>query len=368
MIDTLRSIHHYASHYAQFPKLLRGITFPRRNGDDGSAKSRSSIVVDHLYLFFVLKVMPVNYFLFQFQSKTREEFKEYMDEPVAPLLRHKLYKTLWNDMYSSLVNDKYLFHCLCRYHGIPVPELYGICSGEPEGIDVQGLPGIMDKEGLDRVILKPLRGVQGRGIYFAFRNGTGIEVEPAQPEDTSGDAQGLEKGDFIVQEVVDQHPRLAQINPHCLNTVRIITLLTRDNEVEILAAMLRMSSGMARIDNFSLGGIVIGLDIETGRLKGPGLLKSGYEQRLTAHPLTGAVFEDLQVPYWKEVKETAVKAQKAFSELKAIGWDLAVTPAGPVVIEGNIEWGTTGIQATNGGLLTPRNRSLFAQYGLTFHE
>jgi hypothetical protein len=37
------------------------------------------------------------------------------------------------------------------------------------------------------------------------------------------------------------------------------------------------------------------------------------------------------------------------------------------MIEGNIEWGTTGIQAASGGLLTPRNRSLFAEYGLTFH-
>jgi len=61
-------------------------------------------------------------------------------------------------------------------------------------------------------------------------------------------------------------------------------------------------------------------------------------------------------------------AQKIFFELKAIGWDLAVSPQGPVIIEGNIEWGTTGIQATNGGLLTARNRLLFAQYGLTFHE
>lgn len=364
MIDALRSIHHYASHYAQFPKLLREIAFRRGNGDERSGKSRSSIIADHLYLFFVLKVMPVNYFLFQFQSRTREDFKRYMDEPIAPLLKHRLYKCLWNDRYSSLVNDKYLFHCLCRYHRIPVPELYGTCSGDMAVNADRGLSRIMDREGLDRAILKPLRGVQGRGIYFAFRNGTKIEVEPAQPGDVPAGAQG----DFIVQEVVDQHPELAKINPHCLNTIRIITLLTRDNEVEILAAMLRTSSGRARIDNFSLGGIVIGVDIETGRLKAPGLLKARYKRELTEHPLTGAVFEDFQVPCWKEVKETAIKAQKAFSELKAIGWDLAVCPRGPVVIEGNIEWGTTGIQATNGGLLTPRNRSLFAQYGLTFHD
>lgn len=366
VMNIMRSMHHYASHYAQFPELLRYIAMPYQNGDGRIAKSRLSIIIDHLYLFFVLKVMPVNYYLFQFNRKARERFKEYMDEPGAPLLRHKLYRSLWNDRYSSLVNDKYLFHCLCRYHGISVPELYGVCSRGFENGNDPGLSGIMDKEGLEKVILKPVRGVQGRDIYFAFRNGARIKIESAGEERTPADVHDPAGGAFIVQEVVSQHPQLDKINPCCLNTIRIITFLTRDNEVEFLAAMLRTSSGRRRIDNFSSGGIVIAVDIETGRLKGPGFLKARYGKELAVHPHTGTVFESFQVPLWKEVKETAVMAQKIFFELKAIGWDLAVSPQGPVIIEGNIEWGTTGIQATNGGLLTPKNRALFSQYGLTF--
>ncbi len=157
------------------------------------------------------------------------------------------------------------------------------------------------------------------------------------------------------------------MNPFCLNTIRLITLLTRDGEVEFLAAMLRTSSDGTAVDNFSLGGIVVGVDIETGKLKERGFQKTTHAVELRRHPLTGVVFKGFEVPYWNEVKETAAKAQKVFSELKTIGWDLAVSPSGPVMIEGNIEWGTTGIQATNGGLLTQKNRALFARYGLTFH-
>ncbi|HOD74952.1 MAG TPA: sugar-transfer associated ATP-grasp domain-containing protein [Syntrophorhabdaceae bacterium] len=359
MIDLLRSIHHYSSHFAQFPRLLQGIAQPHP-GCAPPGKSRAAIALDHLYLFFVLKVVPVNYYLFEFQFKDRKHFREYMDETVAPLLKHRFYKCLWNDSYSSLVNDKHLFHCLCRYHGISVPELYGMCARLP-GDNDPCLVSVMDARGLDRVILKPRGGVQGRGIYFARRNGRGIELKAAAtPEVAPG-------GDFIVQEVIGQHPRMEGMNPFCLNTIRLITLLTRDGEVEFLAAMLRTSSDGTAVDNFSLGGIVVGVDIETGKLKERGFQKTTHAVELRRHPLTGVVFKGFEVPYWNEVKETAAKAQKVFSELKTIGWDLAVSPSGPVMIEGNIEWGTTGIQATNGGLLTQKNRALFARYGLTFH-
>jgi hypothetical protein len=147
MIDILRSIHHYSSHFAQFPGLLRGIARPR-NGGAPPGKSRSAIVLDHLYLFFVLKVMPVNYHLFQFQSRSRKDFREYMDETVAPLLKHRFYKSLWNDSYSSLVNDKHLFHCLCRYHGYPFPNSMACAPAGCPVATTRASRKIMDEKGL----------------------------------------------------------------------------------------------------------------------------------------------------------------------------------------------------------------------------
>ncbi len=364
-LQILRSVHHHLSHYAEFPELFKEIVPNAPNGRPTSGKSRFTAFVDRLYLFFVLGIVPRNYFLFGLDEKKRAEFREYMDEPVAPLLKARLYDALWNDSYSSLVNDKYIFHCLCRFHGIPVPNAYGIYAQGSLKADGSSLMQVMEREGRDRVILKPLRGLQGKGIYFAVREGAGIRVEPVSPPAGVGTSNGPE-GEFIVQEVITQHPALDLINPCCLNSIRVITLLTRDDDVKILASMLRTSSGKVPIDNFSAGGIVVKIDRETGRLKAPGFMKGRAIVRVMDHPLTSTPLDNFTVPFWSEVKSAVAKAQRAFRELKAIGWDLAVTPDGPVIIEGNIEWGTAGIQATNGGLLTAQNRALFAQYGLTF--
>jgi hypothetical protein len=354
------------SHYAQFPALFREIVPPATSR--GKTKSRLAITLDFMYLFFVLKVVPRNYYLFSFNEKSREEFKAYMDESGTPLLKSRLYKTLWNDSYSSLVNDKYVFHCLCRYHGIPVPDVYGIYAQGKFKKDGSTLQQVMDSEKLEEVILKPLKGMQGKGIYFASRNGTGVRIEPVRVPGDTEPPRVESKDDFIVQEIICQHPALDRVNPRCLNTIRIITLLTRDDDVKFLAAMLRTNSGPVPIDNFSLGGIVIGIDINTGTLKPSGFMKGRAISEVKYHPLTGIAFEGLEIPHWNALKECAAKAQKVFNELKSVGWDLAITREGPVMIEGNIEWGTTGIQATNGGLLTAENRALFSQYGLTFYN
>lgn len=41
---------------------------------------------------------------------------------------------------------------------------------------------------------------------------------------------------------------------------------------------------------------------------------------------------------------------KQFYELESIGWDIVITPNGPVILEGNDDWEIGGPQDTSGGL------------------
>lgn len=45
-----------------------------------------------------------------------------------------------------------------------------------------------------------------------------------------------------------------------------------------------------------------------------------------------------KIIHWDEVVDIAQKAHSCFSDLFSIGWDLAVTPDGVRLIEGNINW------------------------------
>lgn len=72
------------------------------------------------------------------------------------------------------------------------------------------------------------------------------------------------KANFVVQEIVQQHPVLGSLHESSLNTVRILSFFF-EGEVYILSAIVRMGAGNARVDNVSSGGMQCGIDVTTGQ-------------------------------------------------------------------------------------------------------
>jgi hypothetical protein len=54
-----------------------------------------------------------------------------------------------------------------------------------------------------------------------------------------------------------------------------------------------------------------------------------------SHPVTGVRIAGRRVPAWDEVLALARRAHAAFPDQVAIGWDIAVLPDGPALVEGN---------------------------------
>lgn len=69
------------------------------------------------------------------------------------------------------------------------------------------------------------------------------------------------------------------------------------------------------------------------------------------HDAALACFGAGKVPFWEEIKQSALSAHQLLPELYAIAWDYVVTPDGPFMLEGNSGWGTTTPQVLYGGLL-----------------
>lgn len=384
----LRNINMFLSHHKRVFHIFKGFNTPSYFLNKNKNKPKISQVLDYLYMFFLLKIMPSNYHLFGFDTKTRKEFKSYIGCGDSDPYAIKKLNVLWRGK-TILVHDKHIFKILCEYHCLPVPRHYGILKDgvlSGQHVDLQHL---MKENSLKCIVLKPKTGAWGVSIHL-------ISVAELNNPESSTE---WKEGEYIVEECIKQHSKLDEINPHSINSIRIITFLCTNGDVELIGAMLRTSSSTFHVDNFTLGGVVVGIDLNNGRLKKEGFVcflsqlnfkefksslgiksisKSIEDMRnkgllspgkiFLRHPVSQTKFLNFQLPYWDDLKKMVIKGQKEFNHMKSIGWDIAVTPEGPVIIEANQTWGTVGMQATNRGLLTEKNRRLFNQYGIFFPE
>ncbi len=139
----------------------------------------------------------------------------------------------------------------------------------------------------------------------------------------------IKQRQYLIEEEIKQHDILEKINKFAVNNVRIITIL-KDNEVHILERVLRINDGST--DTISCIDIQARLDDEGNficDMVDDELVK--YEK----HPVTGFPFRSVKVPFMKETLELVKKAAKAVPDTRFIGWDIAITPTGPDIIEAN---------------------------------
>lgn len=136
----------------------------------------------------------------------------------------------------------------------------------------------------------------------------------------------------IAEECLKQDDRLASLNASSINTVRPITLYKNDGPI-FLAIFLRIGQGGV-VDNFCDGGMVAPINMETGVIEYPAADENvNYYE---VHPLSNTPIVGFKVPYFEEIKAMVSDAAKLIPELKYVGWDVAVTPEGPALIEGNL--------------------------------
>ena len=77
------------------------------------------------------------------------------------------------------------------------------------------------------------------------------------------------------------------------------------------------------------------IDPQNGEL-GQGCIGIGVGE-LNSHPVTGVTFEGFRLTQFDEARALVLKAHnvEGFRDYSMIGWDVAFTPDGPILIEGN---------------------------------
>jgi hypothetical protein len=113
--------------------------------------------------------------------------------------------------------------------------------------------------------------------------------------------------------------------------------------LHILYAGFKAIVGSNIIDNHAgglTGNLLVRVCLDTGDLQQAVrmTLDGSGMQTVSRHPETGLPFEGFKLPLWHEAIEMLSRAALKFLPMRTIGWDVALTPDGPVIVEGNILW------------------------------
>lgn len=185
---------------------------------------------------------------------------------------------------------------------------------------------------VSKIIYKPRASTQGNGItvFDLDKDGRSCVYEKLKK---------LPKG--IVEGYIKQHPEMNKFSKQSVNTIRVVTVRTFD-KVNILYAAMRMGGGNAVVDNFHAGGILAIVDIDNGYLITDGF--DMYGNPFIIHPITKEEIKGFKIPFWNDVIKLVKEAGVVVDGVGYVGWDVAITNDGPILIEGNVSPGSLVLQ------------------------
>jgi hypothetical protein len=313
-------------------------------------RKKSNIAIYFDNLLWMLRYGEINYYyyLYGFDVKDGANQNTYMSYPSFARLRDKANAGMWvgkrKANYICLLQDKFLFGQYLESLGFPTPRIIAMCNSKSitwiDSEQTEPLENLLCRGDLD-VFMKAVVGWRADAVYPLVIESGRIFIDKRQI--SIEQLKELIKGKCLIQERIYQHSEMNRLYPHSVNTVRLITARS-NKQIIVLSAALRAGANGNRYDNWSAGGIALGINPETGRLYRDGFFKPGFGRKVRQHPDTGVKFEDFEIPFFAEAVRLAGALHKFFYGIHSIGWDIAITNNGPVFIEGNDNWGLQTVQ------------------------
>ena len=279
-----------------------------------------------------------------------------MPSPIGTIKRERARRNTpaWGFSLEGLLRDKILFDHFLRGAGFPAPEPLGVIADDayrqfwPERrtVDLEDVPAMLAGHS---AFVKRARGKGGAGSFAVEFTSRGARIghDMLSGKKFAAHVRALMRRGrkspgsqrLVVQEKLANAPEVAAIYDQCINTVRFLTHYHRQGP-EVFSVLLRVGAFGSVVDNWDAGGLVIPVDPDTGRLTGPGVVKK-TRQRLKRHPDSGRRLEGVQLPCFGAARRMVEMAHVLLPDLVTIGWDVALTPDGPMILEANTKWDIT---------------------------
>ncbi len=275
-----------------------------------SGKSKIYLFFDMLYCSYKFLAGYTDYFLFYFEDLTNEQRKTYITRGV-------------NNGYLKALNDSSYYHYF--RNKVEFNQKF--------------------KEFVKRDFLDLREASEKKFEKFVAKH----SIIMVKPVDQSGGAnvekividektnvkklyEVLKKTkQFLVEDYVRQHKEMNRLCKASVNTLRIVTV-RKNNKTTVMLRAIRIGNGLRDVDNFHSGGMYTLFD-ENGVITKPAMDREG--KLFEVHPVSKVPIKGFKIPYYKESIDLAVTASQKIPQVGLVGWDIAITDKGPVLIEGN---------------------------------
>lgn len=300
-------------------------------------KNRLLIEIDMIRCLIKYKASPNNYKYFNFCQLTDAQKSTYVTYGIS----QQMISQLNDNNYIDYFEDKIKFAETFK-------DFYKRDYVSTQNISYVEFLNFVD--GKKQFICKPVGGSQGQGIKVFHVNDN---LEDIYNEIIAEYSDG-----YMLEDWINQHEVLSNIYPNAVNCLRIITVfdgvknnlltggVTFDTETEIA--------------NGSQPSIIAPVDMQTGKIYKPAA--TFFSECYDKHPTTNSQILGVQLPYWDEIKDMLNMAGRIVKNVRYIGWDVAITPDGPVIIEANTTPGYKYYQIPahcEGGI---GNKSIYIKY------
>lgn len=135
---------------------------------------------------------------------------------------------------------------------------------------------------------------------------------------------------LLIEECIKQHPDMNVLYDKSVNTMRMFTFY-KNGKSYFLQAVLKIGNGGV-VDNFSSGGMYTYVS-NTGDVYVEAIDRN--DNIYTEHPISKQKIVGFKVPMFNDAVELVKECAKIIPEVAYVGWDVAISENGPVIVEGN---------------------------------
>ncbi len=289
-----------------------------------SQGEQKHIFEDMVFCFFAYGFQPDEYFFYELKDKSVAERKSYVSDVERTICFMQM-----NDICEGEVflNKSKTYQFYQKYYKRNAIVINRYCHYSDFESFIQEYPIFVKK----RVDLS-----KGDGVELVDIREVGMSAKEYFDQLRTSNIYQLE-------EKINQSKTMLSLNESSVNTIRCNAFVTRHG-VKVPFAFLKVGKRGSFVDNGGAGGIFVGIDEKTGILNTDGA--DEYGNRFAVHPDSNVRFKGFRLPDWEGALQLCKEITPMIKGVQAIGWDLAYTDYGWVIVEGNLFSQFVGPQLT----------------------